>query len=544
MDKQTDCASVPTPCRPGSRRPGREDEKRDMVSKRPGDSASGLAFQPPSRTGTHEAVICASCPTHCQMEVTKLCRERKVMKAFSIGESGIQSIDQWHAQVTMAVVGLVEEREAKQARVLCIREDGPGRVAGIPELCADSAIVKKSLVQAICQELNDATFPVHIESPTLDEFKASFGSSPSSPSKPVGLGETGSPVKASHACNFDWSPPTPTSWSSPQKGKGASRSSSYSGTGTRSSSRASRRSRGRDWQEGSWREVPAFPAGKNWQVKAASSTASSPNKAAPVAGDVALAPADKQNKAASAAVKEDSPSVATSPSKAVPVAGVIAAPATAVKPKDEQAESQAIASQNKAANEDSPPSSASVEKAPLVAEVVAAVATPVAEVVATSVSAPLQPSAVVPVAAAVRAADAPQEWPDLIQASKQQSRGSSRLRNQSASKPSSHSRAHSRTNSRSMSTSGQKARFMQPRRDPLAILWTCQDCKSKFDTEGQLMEHQESEGHWSATLDSGKTFVRKYDLGRCKTDSQPVKDSPEEKAPSLPCQVFNLADDD
>jgi len=111
-----------------------------------------------------------------------------------------------------------------------------------------------------------------------------------------------------------------------------------------------------------------------------------------------------------------------------------------------------------------------------------------------------------------------EEWPDLLQASKQQTSGTGRLRGQSPTVPVG---GHSCMKQQSPNPPGshqKRTRSMQPRRDPLAIVYTCFECKTTFRSHNMLLEHQEQEGHWSATLDPGRTFVRKRDLQGIPTE--------------------------
>ncbi|CAE8739646.1 unnamed protein product [Polarella glacialis] len=143
-------------------------------------------------------------------------------------------------------------------------------------------------------------------------------------------------------------------------------------------------------------------------------------------------------------------------------------------------------------------------------------------------------------------------WPDLQKASKQQSRGTSRLRNQSASRPATGGQQAGGASSRCQSQPRQPAtRFMQPRRDPLAILWVCRECQERFNRQDDLMDHQEAEGHWSPILDCGKTFVRKCELqgqsdclSPTKTQSAPEgagERAPEPDSAPPECERFNLS---
>jgi len=143
------------------------------------------------------------------------------------------------------------------------------------------------------------------------------------------------------------------------------------------------------------------------------------------------------------------------------------------------------------------------------------------------------------------------DWPDLLAASKVQSRGTSRLRRQQPSIP------RGGAQRRTCSVSGRPpgaTRSMQPRRDPMAIIWTCSDCKARFDRQEDLIDHVDAEGHWSATLDMGRTFVRKAELNRLSLQgsepdaSTPRVDAEDEvaKVASTPagCQLFSMSAND
>lgn len=109
---------------------------------------------------TREAVVCAACPAEHADEVALLCRQRKVMKAFQVGLPS--SMAQWETQVSMAVVGLVEEREARSARVVAV-EGGPGSDLQMA--------TTQHLVQVIRASLGDATFPVQVQWMSMGDFR-------------------------------------------------------------------------------------------------------------------------------------------------------------------------------------------------------------------------------------------------------------------------------------------------------------------------------------------------------------------------------------
>lgn len=106
------------------------------------------------------AIICARCPREHQSEVSQICKAKKIMKAFTAASFDIV---QWESQVLMATVGLVEERDAKFARILCIEDaevNGPSH---------------NRLVQAIRAALAVPDFSVFIETVDMTSFRKEFG---------------------------------------------------------------------------------------------------------------------------------------------------------------------------------------------------------------------------------------------------------------------------------------------------------------------------------------------------------------------------------
>lgn len=124
-----------------------------------------------------------------------------------------------------------------------------------------------------------------------------------------------------------------------------------------------------------------------------------------------------------------------------------------------------------------------------------------------------------------------EEFPRLQEASKQQTWGAGRLRGQS---PASSSCQPRFARSPSPAMKDKRTRGMQPRRDPLAIVYRCFECFATFRAQELLMEHQESEGHWSATLDPGRTFVRKRHLATCGDVPDGQCQTPEEIVEAFP----------
>lgn len=119
--------------------------------------------------GAITATVCAACPPEQDSEVTEVCRQQKVMKAFgrySSAEGSVKWVQQWEAQVVQAVTGLVAERDATRARILCI-EGGSD--------CGEQMAAQQNIVSMIRKELGDAAFPIRTEWIPVDDFWAEFG---------------------------------------------------------------------------------------------------------------------------------------------------------------------------------------------------------------------------------------------------------------------------------------------------------------------------------------------------------------------------------
>eukprot|EP00931_Biecheleriopsis_adriatica_P101693 TRINITY_DN76778_c0_g1_i1.p1 TRINITY_DN76778_c0_g1~~TRINITY_DN76778_c0_g1_i1.p1 ORF type:complete len:589 (+),score=101.16 TRINITY_DN76778_c0_g1_i1:51-1769(+) len=564
-----------------SRRPGKQ-ESNAAPTAHGGSVACASSSQPmqfnplPRSSLTEEALICASCPSQCQADVAKLCREHKVMKAFMPGEGsdGARSIDQWHQQVAMAVIGLVEQCDAKQARVFCIRDSAtsqPNTAVSVAALCVESSIIKKSLIQAIRDGLDNADFPVNIERLSFDDFREQLfaisrhspdtacdadataatatpltesldalqstpqpsktgtqhgvGSShndiqpkaasiqqlnntntktcvgepdrksPIADKQPRQTGNAG--IESPSAVKASWE------WSAPARQCTADRSSSWSGV--RSSSRSGRVRGNRRSGKDSWQVKPADAPFRSLQSANTTAGSAEGEGQAGLALQTAAAPAADAPAAASKAPLSAPPGLA---------ANGVTAPGSH---SGTEPHTRAFKS---------PPA---LPKPPSEAAKIA---------VAASKASLMEANGQLP-----NAGVSAQEWPDLKEASTRQSRGTSRLRNQSSSRPRAASQAGASTRASSQAKQN-KNRFMQPRRDPLAILWVCADCKATFDRQDDLMEHQEAEGHWSPTLESGKTFVRKCELSQIEraasgqTENEALQ---QEDKVEAQCQVFSLS---
>merc|ERR1719422_1191699 len=96
-------------------------------------------------------MICASCPEGWEEEVSSICRQHKIARAF-----GMQT----------AAVGLVEERGATRARLVCV--DGSLHAQ-------EQLIAQHQLLLAIRATLGKPSFPIRVEWLPLNDFRQEFG---------------------------------------------------------------------------------------------------------------------------------------------------------------------------------------------------------------------------------------------------------------------------------------------------------------------------------------------------------------------------------
>lgn len=174
---------------------------------------------------TPEATVCAACPEEHEQEVTKICKANKIMKACSRWPDKMdaswlaQAWREWEAKVLTAVVGLVNEREASAVRIVCI-EGGPWSNM--------QKAKQPDLLNAVCHELGDSSFPVSVVWMTLSSFRGEYlyrrGNTPVVASRPAwvtaadaaagGGGQTGSDAVAKGIAEALGSPkqPAPAPW--------------------------------------------------------------------------------------------------------------------------------------------------------------------------------------------------------------------------------------------------------------------------------------------------------------------------------------------
>lgn len=75
---------------------------------------------------------------------------------------------------------------------------------------------------------------------------------------------------------------------------------------------------------------------------------------------------------------------------------------------------------------------------------------------------------------------------------------------------------------------------IQPQRESLMVAWECPECRMLFDTSAQLVDHQQSNEHWAATLENcGRVFVSDKDFkersscaAKLSLEATPVQDHP------------------
>lgn len=359
-------------------------------------------FAPAPRGLTAHAIVCASCPTEHQNEASLICRQQKIMRAF--GQSGSWCVEQWENQVLIAVVGLVEERDAERVRILCIED---------AEHCEEQMAAQKRLIQSIRSGLGDPSFPIRVEWMPFVEFQLEFA---------AGCGSISTSSAQSKANSVE----------SPA----AQHASAASGVTARpaharvrSHSRTDRRRRGKHLAE----DPSAHDA----------------KRASDISADCG---------------------------------GSVAAQASCDRTIGTKKEN------GKQAWPERPPG---IEQGSD------------------------------PLALQGGSSQKQEDWPDLLQASTVSSSGTSRLRKPSAAGRCSSS---SRSSSQPAGAGQGRTRGMQPRRNPLGVVWSCPECKTRFLDQESLVDHQQSEGHWSATLeDSGRTFVRKWE-----TSNATIRQGPED----------------
>lgn len=458
-----------------------------------------------------EAVICASCPEGHEEEVSSICRQQKIARAFGpqvASGPGSWSAAEWAFGVQMVVMGLVEEREAGRARLLCVE----GSVHAQEQLVA-----QHRLLMSIRTALGQPAFPIRVEWLPLDDFKQEFGSAKAIP-------QAGAFAVASGALEVPSVPNGAASAlgsSSTVEQGGSARGTRSRPRGSRSSSRTGRASGGRQGgarEGGGPQQVWRCGSGSHSmpiEGKASVGAAPHPGVAQSVQADkledvpASRPPAPPPGLPVPSAALKDAALKQVSPKASVAKAACLkatppkVASAKAASPKSATAKSAADAIKAEPSSK-----AASVRNAAIAAPKAAAASSVWGSSLAedSSFDATSRPcNGKVPLQA--------ESWPDLERASKTMSRGASRLRNQSSTRQRQGGERPSSSGWRSISQP-HRIRGMQPQRDPLVRVWICKECSERFATQDLLIDHQEAESHWGPTLESSctHTVVSKWDF--------------------------------
>lgn len=117
------------------------------------------------------ALVCASCPNEYQDEVSMVCKNLGIQKAFGrAGDmldtlSGKEWLGKWEAKVVMAVVTKAHTLKTRRARIIC--------VSGGPH-CDLEVAQQPKLVRAIKLEAGDEAFSVKVEWMEISEFREDY----------------------------------------------------------------------------------------------------------------------------------------------------------------------------------------------------------------------------------------------------------------------------------------------------------------------------------------------------------------------------------
>jgi len=85
---------------------------------------------------------------------------------------------------------------------------------------------------------------------------------------------------------------------------------------------------------------------------------------------------------------------------------------------------------------------------------------------------------------------------------------------------------------------------VQPQRDEMLVVWVCGECCAYFDSYELLADHQQSEGHWNATLaDCGRRFVSKEELSSLKVVGPAAACDAKKDSTPASCQIYSLGED-
>ena len=121
-----------------------------------------------------EAIVCASCPEHLQVEVNTICKNYGIQKAF--GKSGDMIdllkgkdwVPKWQCKVVTAVATKAQTLNVQRAKIICI-------MGG--KHCNEEMAHQPLIIQAIKKEMEDPAFMVKVEWMEFAEFREIYSAS-------------------------------------------------------------------------------------------------------------------------------------------------------------------------------------------------------------------------------------------------------------------------------------------------------------------------------------------------------------------------------
>ena len=149
----------------------RPDKFKSVQTKTESSTRPGINSTGESAAGKVEVFICASCPKNYQDEVSHVCRNLGIQKAYGRpGDmvdslSGKDWVGKWEAKVVMATVTKAHTLKARKARIICI--------SGGPH-CDLEIAQQPRIVRAIKQEMSDEDFIVKVEWIEIRQFREDY----------------------------------------------------------------------------------------------------------------------------------------------------------------------------------------------------------------------------------------------------------------------------------------------------------------------------------------------------------------------------------
>jgi len=446
----------------------------------------------PRRPTKDDAIVCASCPAMMQEEVGRICKRSRIMKAFGVHASAAPqtwSVANWEWQVLVCVTALVQERDAKRVRILCVEGD---------DHAEEQTAAQQHLLQRIRAELNEPSFPIRVEWMPYQDFSLEFDCHQHAAS--IRAASTSALVNQKcgrHAGTSDCRTTEDTIESlAVHEANPVSAPPCARARRNRSHSRGGNRRRTKEADERS------TVAGGRQEF---SSTLESRWRQVPDATSEAHTDATCQCPSSS--------TQSTTQSRSGNGKDRFLGPTSQAQCMFNEGKENPNTQQHHPTMKRSASWSGSASRCSGTSRQLG------------------DPSAMVVLS------QKPEEWPDLIQASKTRTRGSSRLRTSSAS---SHTGNHGQPSTQQ--SQPRKTRCMQPRRDPIAIVWTCQECHASFPRQEELIDHQQREWHFSPTLESGRTFVRKFDHhSKLSGPTQDMNSGPSTCQIEMSCECYAMS---